>query len=111
MKPGVKRDGSKYWQYILCYVDDILSICENPKETMDYLKSRYTLKAGSVKEPDVYLGAQIKKWYIAKSDDPAKARWAMLSEGYMKQAIQDMETELSLMDKILLTKVTASITA
>jgi hypothetical protein len=106
MKPGVKRDGTKYWQYILCYVDDILSICETPKETMDYLKSRYTLKAGSVKEPDVYLGAQIKKWYIAESDDPAKARWAMSSEGYVKQAIRDVETELSLTDKILPTKVT-----
>jgi hypothetical protein len=106
MKAGVKRDGTKYWQYILCYVDHILSICENPKETMDYLKSRYTLKAGSVKEPDVYLGTQIKKWYIAESDDPTKARWAMSSEGYIKQAIQDVETELSLTDKILPTKVT-----
>jgi hypothetical protein len=62
MKPGVKHDGRKYWRYVLCYVDDILVMAENPKETMDYLASHYyTLKEGSMKEPDTYLGAQIKK--------------------------------------------------
>jgi hypothetical protein len=109
MKPGVKRDGTKYWQYILRYVDDILAICENPKETMDSLKSRYTLKDGSVKEPKVYLGARVKKWYIAESDDRAKARWVMSSEIYVKQAIHDVETELKQTDQILLTKVTTPI--
>jgi hypothetical protein len=87
-------------------VEDVLLICKNPQETMDYLKSRYTLQTSSVKEPDVYLGTQIKKWYIAESDDPTKAHWAMSSEGYVKQAIPDVETELSLTDKTLPTKVT-----
>jgi hypothetical protein len=41
---------------------------------MDFLKSRYTLKEGSVKEPDQYLGAQVRKWYIHGSDDPTKPR-------------------------------------
>jgi hypothetical protein len=46
MKPGTKRDGTKYWSYVLCYVDDILVIDENPRETMKYLQSRYMLKEG-----------------------------------------------------------------
>jgi hypothetical protein len=80
MKPGVKCDGTKYWQYVLCYVDDIIVVLENPKATMDYLALRYMLKEGSVKEPDTYLGAHIKKWQIPGSDDPTKTRWVMSSE-------------------------------
>jgi hypothetical protein len=106
MKPGTKCDSTKYWSYVLCYVDDILVIDENPKETMKYLQSRYTLKEGSVKEPETYLGATVKKWYIPGSDDPGKVRWAMSSEVYVKRAITDVEMELVLVDKILPTKVT-----
>jgi hypothetical protein len=79
-------------------------------KTMDYLKSRYTLKEGSVKEPDTYLGAQVKKWYTPGSDDPEKPRWAMSSEVYVKRAIQDVKTELALIDKLLPTKPTTPMT-
>jgi hypothetical protein len=40
----------------------LLVIYEDPKKMMEYLQSYYTLKAGSVKELDTYLGAQVKKW-------------------------------------------------
>jgi hypothetical protein len=103
MKQGTKKDGTKYWSYVLCYVDNILVIDENPKETMMYLQS---LKEGSVKEPEMYLGATVKKWYITGSDEPGKARWAMSSEVYVKLAITDAESESALVDKMLPTKVT-----
>jgi hypothetical protein len=64
MRPTVKTDGSKYYDYLLCYVDDILVDSVNPQEVMNNIQKVYTLKAGSVKEPDLYLGADIKKWYI-----------------------------------------------
>jgi hypothetical protein len=37
---------------------------------MEYMASRYTLKEGSVKDPDMSLGSQVKKLYIDGSDDP-----------------------------------------
>ena len=37
---------------------------------MKGLEVTYTLKPGSVKEPDLYLGAQIQKFYIDGSDEP-----------------------------------------
>jgi hypothetical protein len=111
MKPGVKPDGTKYWEYVLCYVDDILVISHKPKEAMAYLQSRYTLKEGSVKEPEQYLGAKIKKWYIHGSDDPTKPRWAMSSETYVKRAIADVETELGKVDKMLPTKASTPLSA
>jgi hypothetical protein len=67
---------------------------------MDYLASRYTLKPGSVKEPDSYLGAQVSKYYIDGSDDPEKPRWAMSSEKYVKQAVADADVETELLEKI-----------
>jgi len=61
LRSAVKLDGTKYYEYVLCYVDDILCGSENPKYFMDYLGTQYKLKDGSVKEPDIYLGADIKK--------------------------------------------------
>ena len=46
---------------------------------MDSLGKRFTLKAGSVKEPDTYLGANVKKFRMPESDDPDKVRWAFES--------------------------------
>jgi hypothetical protein len=106
MKPGCKPTGEKVWLYVLCYVDDILCIDVNPQKVMDYLQTRYQLKAGSVEEPTTYLGAQIKKFYIKGSDDPVKHRWSMSSDTYVDRAIADVKTELTLVDKRLPTKCT-----
>ena len=70
VQPTVKPNGDKYWEYVLCYVDDILCISHEPQVVMDYLASKYTLKKGSVKEPDAYLGAEVKKWTIDGADNP-----------------------------------------
>jgi hypothetical protein len=106
MKPGTKPDGFKYWTYVLVYTDDILCVSHDPKAVMDYLSSRYTLKNGTVAEPDMYLGAQVKKWYFEGSEDPKKPRWAMSSELYVKRAVGDVEMELHKVDRVLPTKVT-----
>jgi hypothetical protein len=74
MQPAIKVDGTKYWEYILCYVDNVLVISREPDKIMEHLKSHYTLKKGSVHELDVYLGAEIKKWNIPGSDNPLKMR-------------------------------------
>ena len=69
-KPVSKQDGTEYFQYVICYVDDVAVAMENPKEFIDELGRRFTIKDGSVKEPDMYLGADVKKWYIAGSEEP-----------------------------------------
>jgi hypothetical protein len=46
MRPAVKADGSEYYEYVLCYVDDILVISERPKRIMEGLEAKYVLKAG-----------------------------------------------------------------
>jgi hypothetical protein len=105
MRPKTKANGFQYWSYILVYTDDILVVDHEPQKVMDYLASRYTLKPGSVKEPDTYLGAQVSKFYIDGAPDPEKPRWAMSSEAYVKQAVLDVELELSSVDQCLPTRV------
>lgn len=105
MKPGTKANGFEYWQYVITYVDDICCAMENPSEFMTLLGKRLTLKPGSVKEPDIYLGADVKKYYIEGSEDPEKARWAISSHTYVKRAIAEVEVELGKVGKKLPTKV------
>ena len=105
MRPKVKPNGDKYWEYVLCYVDDILCISHEPQVVMDYLASKYTLKKGSVKEPDAYLGAEVKKWTIEGADNPSKVRWAMSSDLYVKRAVTEVERELDEIGERLSTKV------
>jgi hypothetical protein len=40
MRPAVKEDGSKYYEYVLCYVDDILVVSEQPKRIMEGLEAK-----------------------------------------------------------------------
>ena len=72
MRPKTRPDGFKYWSYILVYTDDILVIDHEPQLVMDYLASRYTLKPGSVKEPDQYMGSQVSKHYLDGAENPEK---------------------------------------
>ena len=50
MQKNTKPNGFKYWEYFLCYVDDILVISHEPRKVMDHLSSRYTMKPESIKE-------------------------------------------------------------
>eukprot|EP00978_Attheya_sp_CCMP212_P012645 scaffold31629_cov68-Attheya_sp.AAC.3 len=66
MKPAApKPNGTKYYEYVATYVDDILCCSVNPQHTMDrWISKSYTLKADSVKEPDLYLGVDVLNHYI-----------------------------------------------
>ena len=58
-----------------------------------------------MKEPEAYLGAEIRKWTIDGSDDPTKVRWAMSSNLYVKRVVPEVERELSEIDMQLVTTV------
>ena len=51
-RPQTKPDGTKYYEYILVYVDDILCISHNTKPPMAALGELYRLKEESVGIPD-----------------------------------------------------------
>ena len=48
LKPSKKLDGTKYYSYLIVYVDDILSIDTNPKIVIDKIGEYFKVKDGSV---------------------------------------------------------------
>ena len=61
MKQAPKPDGTKYWWYIIVYVDDVLCIDHDPKSMMKMISEIYLMKEGSIETPKVYLGTSIKQ--------------------------------------------------
>lgn len=94
MRKATKANGFHYWEYILVYVDDVLVISEHPDRIMEAIGSAFTIKPGSQKEPDLYLGAQIEKHCIYDSNEPTKTRWAMSCNSYVSNAIKTVENSM-----------------
>ena len=61
----------------------------------------YTLKDGSVKEPDHYLGADIRKYELSGGN----IAWALSSDTYVKRAVEEVERELEQVGQVLKKKV------
>ena len=112
LRPATRPDGHEYYEYILVYVDDVLVISHQAQLVMDQLGERYTLKAGSVKEPTEYLGADIKKYMVPSEtfEEPTEC-WAMSSDTYVKRAIADVNRTLGEIGQQLKTKVTSPMAA
>ena len=87
IKPSVKPDGSECYQIVLCYVDDVLSISDDPMKTIDGIKSVFKLKGDKAETPDMYLGATIQN---AENADGTTC-WTMSSEKYVKAAVENVE--------------------
>ena len=51
MRPAVKPDGYQYWEYVLCYVDDILCISHKSEDTMKGIQANFKLKDEKVENP------------------------------------------------------------
>ncbi len=107
MRKGWKSNGFEYWEYTLCYVDDILVLSHQPKQVMDAVAQCVTLKPGSVKPPESYLGADIFQVTLheGNQDLPMKQVWAMSATEYVKWAIQEVERELAMQNAYLPKKV------
>ena len=99
LKPCKRPDGTKYYSYLIIYVDDVLCIHHNPKSTMDMISGKYRLKAG-IEDPKMYLGTDVRKWNYTGSEGTTSSCWALGSTTYVKEAIRVAE---SLMKKNNLT--------
>jgi hypothetical protein len=71
---------------------------------------KYVLKAGSVGELMMYLGAKVSKYWLEHSNNLDKVWWSLLAEDYVNCTVKDVETELEKVSKALLTKVTTPTT-
>jgi hypothetical protein len=99
LREGVKHDGTTYNEYLVVYVDDILSISERPDDTMKAISELYRLEDNSVAKPTRYLGAEVIEYYLP--DDKHKIRWGLSSSQYISEAIRTVELELEKVGRAL----------
>ena len=91
MRPAIKANGFKYYELVLCYVDDVLAISHDPMKTMNGVRRSFTLKGNKVEEPETYLGASLAKMATADGVEC----WTMSSEKYCKAAVHNVESTLN----------------
>ena len=82
LRQAVKPDGEHYYEYVLCYVDDIMSILYEPSRALKQIQEKFKLKKDKMSPPEIYLGGNITKQII--NDHEA---WTLCSRNYVKAAI------------------------
>lgn len=105
IRPANKASREEYYEYILCYVDDILAVSINADEIMEDIKGRFKLKNDEVKEPDYYLGAKLQKKHINGT-----WCWTISSIDYLLAAIKTVQNSLKSKHRKLPTKVRTPMT-
>ena len=96
---AVKPDGFEYYEYILCYVDDLLAISHDAEKVLKSVQDTFKFKDDKIDKPDVCLGAQLDKMSVDGFEG-----WTMTSEKYVKAAIENIEKTLAESNQRLPTK-------
>jgi hypothetical protein len=89
LRAATKSNGFEYFEYILVYVDDQLTISENAKAITQQLITDYKSRLNEVDPPTKCLGAKVGKQTLS---DRTQA-WFMSAEEYLKKAIPEIERE------------------
>ena len=89
-RPAVKEDGFEYYDYVLCYVDDILAISHKVEDVLKAVQAIFRLKDDKIEPLDMYLGAA-----LSVMEDNGIQDWCMTSEKYVKAAVENVEQELA----------------
>ena len=59
MRPSVKPGGFMHYEYVLCYVNDVIYISDDPLCTMKGIQDKFKLKGYKIEEPEMYLGEEL----------------------------------------------------
>lgn len=87
---ATRASGEKYYEYILCYVDDILCISHDACQPIDEIWKTLKFKGDKGVEPEFYLGATLKKKKLNGKD-----MWALTSQDCLQNAIKTIEVQLA----------------
>ena len=92
LRPALKDNGDKYWEYVLLYVDDALCISDDGENFINNQLGKYFfIKEGSVGPPSIYLGNKVNYVTLANGANA----WSLSSSQYVHAAVQNVETYLS----------------
>jgi hypothetical protein len=89
LRPASRPDGEEYYEYILMYVDDILTVSANPMPIMEDIQWMFKFKNDKIAEPSNYLGAKLQRKNINGIDC-----WSITSVDYVKAAVETVQEEI-----------------
>ena len=84
-------DGSEYYAYVLVYIDDVMVIHHDAEAVLLRIDKYFKMKPGSIGDPDVYLGATIKKMYLANGVEA----WASSPSTYVLASVDTVTKYLT----------------
>jgi hypothetical protein len=90
LRPAFKANGFEYYELVLCYVDDVLSISANPEVALQALTGTFTLKDNKIEKPEMYLGAQLGQMEVCGT-----ICWTMSAEKYVNASVKNVEEALA----------------
>ena len=100
LRSAVKPDGEQYYEYILCYVDDVLCISHDATTPLKEIAEVMKFKKNLIVPPQIYLGARLEK---KKIND--RECWTMSSKDYVKAILDNLLERLEKLNMRLPTKV------
>ena len=90
-KPEIRpSDNHKYYSYMLLYVDDALCIHHDGKTALEGLDRYFQMKEGSIGDPDLYLGAKLRKVTLPNGVQA----WSTSPSKYIQEAVKNVEEHL-----------------
>jgi hypothetical protein len=92
MRPSIKCDGTKVWDFVLIYTDDTLVVSENAESILRNEMGKYfELKQESIGPPKLYLGGHLRKVQL----ENGVSAWAFSSSQYVQSAVKNVEDWLA----------------
>jgi hypothetical protein len=88
LRPAIKPDDKAYYEYILVYVDDILSISIDAKTILEQMQFKF--RNDKIEPPTSYLGARLK---VKKTIDGVDC-WTITSVDYVNAVIETVEAAI-----------------
>lgn len=103
IRESTKSDGSKYHEYALLYVDDLLVVSERAESVIRKEIGKYfELKEASIGMPDIYLGGKVSKVELSNG---VKA-YTFSPSQYVKSAVSNVESHLKKLGQSLPARAT-----
>ena len=91
LRPAVKPNGGEYYEYVLMYVDDILSISMDPTTILMSMEGNTVkYKNGKIESPEMYLGAKLQEKELN-----GQLCWTISSTDYIKAAVQTVKDSVN----------------
>ena len=89
LRPAIKPDGEQYYEYIICYVDDVLGVSVDAQTLMKDIQKDFKFKKDKIEPPSMYLGARLEMKQLN-----GKRMWTMCSKDYVKLTVNNIENQL-----------------